>query len=248
MIIRRNLEKGDPMWTRKELKSKAKDVLRGNYWKALLVGFVMALVMGNGSNWATERGGGQGGMVHIKPSFLVVGFLGLFIFALAFRILLTYPLEVGGRRYFIKSALYDDNSKCFRFAYSSEHILDVFKGMFRRDVQLFLWFLLLIIPGIVKLYAYRFVPHILAENPGIGSGRAIAISDEMTKGHKFDMFVLDLSFLGWLFLGALAFGIGVFFVNPYVFATEAELYLKLRDNALTRGVCTIDEFEPQTPH
>lgn len=86
------------------------------------------------------------------------------------------------------------------------------------------------------------VPYILADNPNIGVKKAIALSNEMTLGHKFDMFVLDLSFIGWYLLGALAFGIGVFFVLPYENATDAELYLVLRKNALETNLCSSEDL------
>jgi uncharacterized membrane protein len=69
----------------------------------------------------------------------------------------------------------------------------------------------------------------------------------MMRGNKFDMFVLDLSFLGWYLLGTLCLGIGVFFVNPYAFATEAELYLVLRGNAIQSGMCRLDELNLYDP-
>mgnify|MGYP006295230481 CR=1 FL=1 len=87
---------------------------------------------------------------------------------------------------------------------------------------------MLIIPGIIKSYAYRMVPYILAENPKIGHRRALDLSNKMTRGEKWKIFVLDLSFIGWFILGALFFGIGVFFVQPYYDATNSELYIKLK--------------------
>ena len=86
------------------------------------------------------------------------------------------------------------------------------------------------------------VPYILAENPGMGSGRAIQISNEMTMGEKWDIFVLDLSFIGWYILGSLALGVGVFFVQPYYDATNAELYMKLREKAIGEGLITEKEL------
>lgn len=70
----------------------------------------------------------------------------------------------------------------------------------------------------------------------------------MTLGHKGAMFVLDLSFLGWYILGALALGIGILFVHPYVNTTFAELYQVLKAEALSRGDATAAEFTngPQT--
>lgn len=61
-------------------------------------------------------------------------------------------------------------------------------------------------------------------------------------GHKLDMFVLDLSFIGWYLLGSLALGIGVFFVMPYDNATNAELYLVLRKDALKNNLCTYENL------
>ncbi len=114
--------------------------------------------------------------------------------------------------------------------------------MLLRSIYTFLWFLLLIIPGIVKEYAYSMVPYILADNPDIGAERAIQLSNRMTDGEKWDMFVLDLSFIGWYIVGALALGIGVLFVNPYVDATKAELYLTLRKKAIDNRLTSYEEL------
>jgi uncharacterized membrane protein len=225
------------MWTRAELKEKAKQVLRGNYWKAFLVSLVIVFVTGSGGGGGRD-GSQSGGPSSFRNPFDIDGRLLALIriaasvavlIGLAFRIFIGYPLEVGGRRYFLKSAQYDDNSKCFTFAFMGENYGGIIPAMLLRSVFTILWALLLIIPGIIKAYAYRMVPYILAENPNIGAKRALAVSQDMTQGHKWDMFVLDLSFLGWYLLGAIAFGIGVFFVMPYPFATEAELYLALKN-------------------
>jgi uncharacterized membrane protein len=121
--------------------------------------------------------------------------------------------------------------------------------MLLRGVQNFLWYLLLIIPGIIKWYAYSMVPYILADNPNIGARRAIQLSNNMTRGHKFDIFVLELSFIGWYLLGLLAIVVGVLFVRPYEDATKAELYLVLRRNALEQNMCRYEDlglyYEPQ---
>ena len=63
-----------------------------------------------------------------------------------------------------------------------------------------LWSLLLIIPGIIKFYAYSMTPYILIDNPELSANQAINLSRDMMKGHKFDLFYLQLSFIGWAFL------------------------------------------------
>lgn len=234
------------MWIRSELKSRAKAVLRNIYWKAFLVSIVIALAGGNGggggsSGSGTNRSGSS--INDFSDLLTVLLFAGIIVlFAITLRIFLGYSLEVGGRRYFVRSAQYQDNKGCFRFAFNERNYTGIILAMLRKGIQNFLWFLLFIIPGIVKSYAYRMVPYILADNPNIGSKRAIELSNKMTYGHKFDMFVLDLSFLGWYLLGILALVIGTLFVLPYENATYAELYLVLRKNALDNNWCSYEEL------
>jgi uncharacterized membrane protein len=100
---------------------------------------------------------------------------------------------------------------------------------FLRDLYLTLWTCLFFIPGIVKSYSYRMVPYILAENPELSAREAITLSRKMMYGHKWSTFVLDLSFIGWQLLSGITMGlVGVFYTNPYVAATDAELYRTLR--------------------
>ena len=105
-----------------------------------------------------------------------------------------------------------------------------------KKVYIFLWGLLFVIPGIVKAYSYRMVPYVLAEDPFISHNDAILLSRRMMDGNKLSVFVLDLSYIGWYFLTALTAGLlGIFYVNPYVYATDAELYRILRkDYVLTQ--------------
>lgn len=248
------------MWYRSELKARAKEVLRGNYWKAFLVSLVIGLATGggggsggSGSSWRNSYNSGSGYSNWNPEAVAIFGaiaaFLGIIIIAaIGISIFLMGPLEVGGRKYFIQSAQHFDNKRCFRFAFDGQNYLGIVGTMFLRAIFTFLWTLLFIIPGIVKSYAYRMVPYILADNPNIGASRAIELSNNMTRGHKFDMFVLDLSFLGWYLLGLLAFLIGGLFVAPYQYATEAELYLVLRSNAIESGMCNLWELNLYDPN
>jgi uncharacterized membrane protein len=238
------------MWSRAELKEKAKKVLREIYWSALGVSIVIALA-GGGNGW----GGGSSGSRNSRNSYhwnvdngsfinwtIISIILSLLALLIIFRIFVGYILEVGGRRYFVQSAQYRDNKGCFSFGFDQKNYMGIVKTMFVTGILIFLWTLLLIIPGIIKAYAYRMVPYILADNPNIGVRKAIELSNEMTMGHKFDMFVLDLSFIGWYLLGALALGIGVIFVMPYENATNAELYLVLRKEALASNMCSYEDL------
>jgi uncharacterized membrane protein len=100
---------------------------------------------------------------------------------------------------------------------------------FLKSLYTLLWTLLLIIPGIVKHYEYRMIPYLLADFPEMSKDDAFRISKEMMNGNKMNAFILDLSFIGWHILSAVTLGIvGIFYVNPYVNATNAELYLTLK--------------------
>ncbi len=103
-----------------------------------------------------------------------------------------------------------------------------FKVTFFVGLFTFLWSLLFVIPGIVKMYAYSQSMYILAENKGKAALECIDESKKMTMGKKMDLFVLDLSFIGWLLLGSITFGIAYIWVAPYISATKANVYNSLK--------------------
>ena len=91
----------------------------------------------------------------------------------------------------------------------------------------FLWTLLFVIPGIVKSYAYSMAYYIKADNPTYTATQAIEESQKIMRGHKFELFILDLSFIGWYIVGILCFGIGTLWVSAYHEAARAEFYQTL---------------------
>ena len=97
-------------------------------------------------------------------------------------------------------------------------------GMFLMFVFVFLWSLLLIIPGIVKIFSYAMTPFILDENPELSANDAIDRSRAMMKGHKFDLFWLLLSFIGWFILTLLTLGIGGLWLQPYMQTSVSAFY------------------------
>ena len=97
-------------------------------------------------------------------------------------------------------------------------------GMLLMGIFVFLWTLLLIIPGIIKGFAYSLVPYILVDKPELSANEAINLSMKMMKGHKFDFFWLCLSFIGWILLAILTFGIGLFWLMPYMYTAYAAFY------------------------
>jgi uncharacterized membrane protein len=94
----------------------------------------------------------------------------------------------------------------------------------------------------IKALSYSMTPYILTDNPYIGYERALKLSMTMTDGHKWRIFVLYLSFIGWVLLAFLTLGFGFLFLAPYIEATRAALYVKLRDNAINKGLTSPEEM------
>ena len=120
--------------------------------------------------------------------------------------------------------------------------MNVVKTSFMKQLFIYLWSLLLVIPGIVKSYQYSMVDYIMCENPNMDYHRALELSKAMTDGENWHIFVTQLSFIGWYLLGVLLCCIGVYFVSPYYEATMAELYTVLRTKAFNQGLTNETEL------
>lgn len=228
------------MWTRAELKDNAKKFFKFNYWKMVLVALVLTMVSGGGSSAsssytrnASSNYGSGGYMSSAEMAGFMVGILVvvLVVMVIAFAVsaFLLNPLVVGAQRFFVVSHYQKAELGELGYAFSNSY-MNVVKTMFFKALYTFLWTLLLVIPGIIKGYEYRMIPYILAENPGIDSKEAFAMSKQMMDGNKWNAFVLDLSFLGWIILSVFTCGIlAIFYVNPYIYMTDAELYVALKE-------------------
>jgi uncharacterized membrane protein len=91
-----------------------------------------------------------------------------------------------------------------------------------------LWTMLLIIPGIVKTLSYSMAFFIMRDNPGMGASEAITASRKMMNGYKTKLFMLQLSFIGWILLCLLTFGLGYVVLGPYMMMTLANFYDDLK--------------------
>ncbi|MBQ8081172.1 MAG: DUF975 family protein, partial [Clostridia bacterium] len=125
------------------------------------------------------------------------------------------PLMVAVKRYYLmcwedrKPQTGDFFHGCFDF-YTNRLCTILLMGL-----KIFLWSLLFVIPGIVKMYAYLMVPYVTARHPNVTASAALRISERMTEGYRMDLFVAHLSFLGWELLSGVTFGIlEIVFVGP----------------------------------
>lgn len=158
-------------------------------------------------------------------------YLNLSILFFVISIFLIKPLSIGLKRYFINGYKNDSKLSYLFSAFTDGSWFKLALKLTLKDIYLLLWSLLLIIPGIIKSYQYYYVDYILAENPDMSLSEAINISKRRTEGEKFDIFELNLSFIGWIILASLTLNIGYIILNPYMEATYASLYIfnKLKD-------------------
>ena len=251
------------MWTRALLKANAKAVLRRSYGRVFLACLVTAVLTGglniNYNFGATSADpavdffytvgsalpGGDVAALILGTAAVMLGILAavlLFILGLLVALLFVPVVQVGEARYLLRNRGEDPGFGTLFSAFGNGQYWNVVGVMFWMNLRVFLWSLLLLIPGIIKSYQYRFVPYLLAENPALDAARALEISTAMTDGEKLNIWVLDLSFFGWHLLGTLLFGLGGLFVAPYTHATEAELYSALRAKAIASGAVTEAEL------
>lgn len=105
------------------------------------------------------------------------------------------------------------------------------------NLYIFLWTLLLIVPGIIAAYSYRIAFYLMIDNPEIGVSEALKQSKEMMYGYKSKLFCLDISFIGWWLLCILSLGIGILWLSPYVLASQTIFYEELRnEHGLTHEI------------
>ena len=100
---------------------------------------------------------------------------------------------------------------------------NVWAALFRA-ILVWLWSLLLVIPGVIKSLSYAMTFYVLKDNPDLSVNQAIDLSKDMMYGHKYDLFYLYLSFAGWFILCLLTLGIGFFWLIPYIETAQASFY------------------------
>lgn len=227
----------------KELRAKAWNSLKGKYWKAFLVVLVLGALVSIGTGLGTSAQSMMNivnvvdpsemdsvmelGAMVITGAALVSSIAGLLI-----SIFVGNAATVGQSHYFIKNT---DSDPSFADAFSG------FKVKYRRNIGTLLlmgikealWGLLFIIPGIIKAYEYAIIPYILADDAEISSKDAFKKAKEMMKGNKWRLFKLNFSFIGWELLCVLTFGVGMFFLLPYINAANAEFYVELKNKQIS---------------
>ncbi len=140
------------------------------------------------------------------------------------RVLIVNVLQVGYARFFIENSKYHQTRLGRMFQFFTHDYFKVVKAMARKTLYQVLWNFT-IIGGIIKVFSYKLVPYIVAEDSNISSRNAIKLSVKLMKGYKWKAFLLDVTFWGWNLLSGITFGlVGILYSNPYIEGTMAEFY------------------------
>lgn len=211
-----------------ELKTNAKQQIKGKIGKLFLVSLIVALISG-----------GLSVFYSTSPGLWTYGIFNNLLIASVFSIISFFVVipafEIGLTRIYIKISRNGDFEVKEIFD-GFNYFLKSFCVNFMSGLFIFLWSLLLVVPGIIKAFSYAMAPFIIADDPETGVLEAISRSKVMMHGHKGELFVLILSFIGWAILSTLTLGILYIWTAPYMMATYTNFYNKL-----------LEENSPEVP-
>ena len=231
------------MWNRAELKMRGNMAFKKNYVSAVVVALLMG-IFGTVSGESSARRVSENSDIYSGNLFnvgMITGLLAgiatvVILIVLVAKVFVGNLLKMGGYRFFILHQPAQPGIGTLLDGFRSGHYVNIVLTMFLRDLFTALWSLLLVVPGIVKHYEYLMVPYIIAENPAMDYKEAFQISKQMMDGEKMEAFIMDLSFLGWYLLSAVTCGLlAIFYVNPYVQASFAEMYTFNKQKAYQEG-------------
>lgn len=139
-------------------------------------------------------------------------------------IILVGPFAVAELRYFIKLHKKEKATVGSGFADFGKDFTGNVGAYILQSIYLFLWTLLLIIPGLIKSYSYSMTMFLKAKNPEMKANDAITLSRKIMYGKKWKLFCLDVSFIGWAILSIFTLGIGLIFLIPYINASHVAFF------------------------
>ena len=193
-------------------KNRALSALENKWGNFVLITFVYGFIIG-----ITQVLSGD------KDSPAILHLIGLVLFILAL------PLTWGFQTLFLGAVRGGEATAKDMFeGYNKELFSRVLTTTLLYYVYVFLWSLLLLIPGCIKAYSYAMTPYILKDNPEMKNNAAIEESMRMMDGHKLELFLLDLSFIGWAILSILTCCIGFLWLVPYMNMARVNFYEDLK--------------------
>lgn len=209
-------------------RMKARESLSGRYWYAFGVCILLSLILGLASgieNLITLMLGNAVGIGNIVS-------IGVTVAAILF---VTIPFGIGKITYFLNASEGNVDVANLIKPYKT-NLSNTITTVVKEYIFVMLWSLVFVIPGIIKSYSYFMVDFLIAENPDMDSRRVFEISKQTMYGNKARFFCLQLSFIGYILLSLLTMGIGMLFLEPYMFAAYTEFYKEMKMQAIERGI------------
>lgn len=251
---------------RSVLKERGKSLFKKSYWYSVVVTFLMTLAdygsskinfdFDSGVNVSTDFAFDSFNLTDILESgigeAITVFALVAVVASLILKIFVFSSLKCGGIRFFMRKRK-DQNTGIGETIenFRDKTFLNIAKVSFFKGIYIFLWSLLFIIPGIVKSYEFWAADYILAVRPNADKDEALQLSKTVMQGNKWNLFVLQLSFIGWEILSSLTLNlVGVFYAYPYMQATFVEFFSEIRAKAIISGKITaadIPDYSQVTP-
>lgn len=190
--------------TRQEIKETAKSRLGGSLFSPNWMSAVLSVLV-------------YAAVIMVVSNIPIIGFAG--------SIVITGPMAYGLYSAFLNNSRYGQKL----------NVADLFKGFSDDFGQTFLiglmtsiftalWSLLFVIPGIIKMYGYSMAFYVKADHPDYNWKQCLDESQIIMSGHKWDLFVLQLSFVGWAIVGSLCLGVGLLWVSAYEEAAMSLFY------------------------
>ena len=217
-----------------DYRERARSILSGKWGIAIMVTFIASLLGG------LATGGGnsldleaeelarlpeaiRNVIVMLMGGAAILGFI---------QFIIGGVVELGYSRFLLN--LHDDQEAGVSDLFSQfDRFADGFCLALLRALFVALWSLLLVIPGIVASYGYSMAGFLMTENPNMTATEALRASKELMRGHKFELFCLDISFIGWAILAVFTLGIGGLWLTPYENASRAAFYRELVGQKVT---------------
>lgn len=227
---------------RTELKKLGKERFKANYWTCVLTMLLVTAVFG-ALSWLSAKTGTYN-IIQDEPGHVSFNFTagpGSLLSLLVFG-----PLTIGLNYFFIQNI--QEKTEGLTVTTPFKKAFDNYPrklgGSLWMSLFVFLWSLLFIIPGIIKSISYAMTPYILADCPDVKARDALKLSMRMMKGHKMEYFILSLSFIGWILLSVVTFGlVEIFYTGPYMGNTFAAYYLNRKEESINTGVVTAAQFD-----
>lgn len=231
-----------------EIRKRAREALRGKWGIAIIASLIASALgaEGNGGvnfNFELDDSDIENlenmGLENLFTNFEafieqhfvgILGFLGIFmILGIAISIVMFCLGSIVslGYRKFNLDLVDGTNAEIGSLFSYFKHWKTAIVANLLQTLYIFLWSLLCVIPGIIAGYNYAMVPYILADNPNLAPREALQKSKEMMYGHRWQYFLLNLSFIGWSILCIFTCGIGFIWLIPYINAATAEFYREI---------------------